>query len=475
MILLTGSTGYVGGRLLRALREEGRPVRCLVRRPDALAGRTGEGVETVIADLLKPETLPDALRGIDTAFYLVHSMGAGPEFEAKDRDAATYFATAAKAAGVRKVIFLGGLGEGDDLSEHLESRHETGRILREEGPPTIELRASIIIGSGSLSFEMVRALVDRLPFMITPRWTRSLAQPISIEDVISYLVAALDRDYGESRVFQIGGADRVSYLDIMKEYGRQRGLRRLIIPVPMLTPKLSSLWLSLITPLFARVGRELIDSVRNDTVVTDDAALREFPVRPRGYREEIARALRNEDRRFAETRWSDAFSSSGLSPRYGGVRFGSRLVDSRTATVDVPAAAAFAPIRRIGGNTGWYFASWLWRIRGLMDSLLGGVGHRRGRRDPEHPAVGDTLDFWRVEAYEEDRLLRLSAEMLLPGRAWLQFEVEERDGRSIIRQTALFDPVGLSGLLYWYALFPAHEFIFAGMLRNLARAAESRT
>jgi hypothetical protein len=311
--------------------------------------------------------------------------------------------------------------------------------------------------------------------MITPRWTRSLAQPISIEDVISYLVAALDRDYGESRVFQIGGADRVSYLDIMKEYGRQRGLRRLIIPVPMLTPKLSSLWLSLITPLFARVGRELIDSVRNDTVVTDDAALREFPVRPRGYREEIARALRNEDRRFAETRWSDAFSSSGLSPRYGGVRFGSRLVDSRTATVDVPAAAAFAPIRRIGGNTGWYFASWLWRIRGLMDSLLGGVGHRRGRRDPEHPAVGDTLDFWRVEAYEEDRLLRLSAEMLLPGRAWLQFEVEERDGRSIIRQTALFDPVGLSGLLYWYALFPAHEFIFAGMLRNLARAAESRT
>ena len=477
MILLTGATGYVGGRLLRALSERGSAVRCLVRRPSALEGREGAGAEVVIGDLLKPETLPPALKGVETAFYLVHSMGAGPEFEARDREAAGNFAAAAKAAGVSKVVYLGGLGSGDDLSGHLSSRHEVGRILREEGPPTIELRASIVIGSGSLSFEMVRALVDRLPVMVTPRWTGSLSQPIAIEDVIDYLLAALDRDADQSRIFEIGGADRVSYLEIMREYGRQRGLERLIIPVPVLTPRLSSLWLGLVTPLFARIGRELIDSVRNDTVVEDDAALEEFPVRPRGFREAIRRALANEDRQFAETRWSDAFSSSGLKPRFGGVRFGSRLVDSRVVTVRVPVDAAFAPIRRIGGTTGWYFANALWRIRGLVDSLLGGVGLRRGRRDPEHLVPGDTLDFWRVEAVEDNRLLLLSAEMLMPGRAWLTFEVEERDGRSVIRQTALFDPVGLLGLLYWYALFPAHQMIFAGMLRNIARAAErgSRT
>ena len=373
---------------------------------------------------------------------------------------------------MRRIVYLGGLGHDADLSGHLASRQEVGRVLAGSGVATLELRASIVIGSGSTSFEMVRALVDRLPVMVTPRWVGTLTQPIAIEDVLAYLVEAADLDLEGGRVVEIGGADRVSYGDLMREYARQRGLRRAMIPVPVLSTRLSSLWLGLVTPVYARVGRELVEGLRNETVVRDPAAARElFRVRPRGAREAIARALVNEDREFAATRWSDALSS-GPGPRaFGGASVGSRLVDSRTARVPVPPEAAFAPIRRIGGRQGWYYGDALWRLRGLLDLPFGGAGTRRGRRDPERLLPGDTVDFWRVEAIEPDRLLRLSAEMTLPGRAWLQFEVEPADGGSVIRQTAVFDPAGVLGRLYWYSVWPLHGLVFRGMVRGIARAA----
>jgi uncharacterized protein YbjT (DUF2867 family) len=474
LILLTGATGYVGGRLLKALEARGHRLRCLARRADFLRPRVGGSTEVVKGDLLAPTSLAPALAGVDSAYYLVHSMGSTGAFEEEDRRAAKSFADAAREAGVRRIIYLGGLGKGEKLSRHLASRQEVGRILRESSVPTIEFRASIIIGSGSVSFEMIRALVDRLPVMITPRWVRISAQPIAIDDVIAYLTAALYVEVDGSAVFEIGGADRVSYGDIMLEYARQRGLRRLMIPVPVLSPRLSSLWLGLVTPVYARVGRKLIDSITHETVVEDDLALRLFDIRPRGIRAAIERALRNEDREIAQTRWFDALSSRGPARTWGGVKFGSRLVDSRSAPVPCPPSEAFKPIRRIGGETGWYSADWLWRLRGFLDLLVGGAGMRRGRRDPERLAPGDTVDFWRVEAIEPDRLLRLSAEMKLPGRAWLQFEVEGDESGSTIRQTSIFDPIGLMGLLYWYLLYPLHSRVFAGLLRGIVRAAERK-
>jgi len=411
---------------------------------------------------------------VDTAYYLVHSMGTHGDFEENDRRGAVNFAAAARENGVRRIVYLGGLGEPTKkLSPHLRSRHEVGQVLRSSGAQVIEFRASVIIGSGSLSFELIRALVERLPMMICPRWVSTRAQPIAVEDVLAYLVAVLDLDDGESRMFEIGGPDQVSYGDIMREYARQRGLRRPMISVPVLTPRLSSLWLGLVTPVYARVGRKLIEGVRNPTLVHDTSALDTFTVRPRGLHDAIQRALIHEDREIAETRWSDALSAGSEPRRWGGTRFGSRIVDSRVVVVDVPPEAAFAPIQQIGGKTGWYYATWLWHIRGWLDLLVGGVGMRRGRRDPVNLRVGDALDFWRVEAFEPNGRLRLAAEMRVPGRAWLEFEVSELDGQSQIRQTAIFDPVGLPGLAYWYALYPLHQLVFARMLKEIARAAEN--
>ncbi|MDH3735294.1 MAG: NAD(P)H-binding protein, partial [Gemmatimonadota bacterium] len=354
-ILLTGATGYVGGRLLRELRSSGGSVRCLARDPERLRDRAGPEADIVRGDLLDATTLPAALDGVEAAYYLVHSMGAAGEFEDSDRRAAENFAEAARSAGVRRIIYLGGLGRGAELSPHLRSRQEVGRILRESGVPTIELRASIVIGSGSLSFEMVRSLVEKLPVMVTPRWVSQLAQPIAIEDLLEYLVESLRIATDGSEVFEIGGADEVSYGGIMREYARQRGLRRRMLRVPVLTPHLSSLWLGLVTPVYARVGRQLLDGVRNPTVVEDDSALRRFSVRPRSTADAIARALAHEDRLFAETRWSDAISSSGRTLHDATELPAGRIVDSRSTVVTVPAERAFEPIRRIGGDVGWYF------------------------------------------------------------------------------------------------------------------------
>lgn len=477
-ILLTGATGYIGGRLLHELEARGRAVRCLARHPGNLAGRVGAGTEVVAGDMLDPKSLERALEGVGSAYYLVHSLGAPGAFEEEDRRAARNFAAAARRAGVGRIIYLGGLGEsGGGLSAHLRSRQEVGEILRESDAQVIELRAAVVIGSGSLSFEMIRALVERLPVMITPRWVEIPTQPIAIGDVVAYLLAALEAPAEGSRVFEIGGADVVSYGGLMREYARQRGLRRVMVRVPVLTPYLSSLWLGLVTPIYARVGRKLIDGIRHATVVHDPSAREVFGIEPMGVREAIAAALRNEDRELAQTHWADAVSSAGQRQGYGGMRLGSRLVDARVARVAAPAEAAFAVVERIGGAAGWYYGNWLWKVRGWLDLLAGGVGLRRGRRDPERLRVGDRLDFWRVEALEPGRRLRLAAEMRLPGRAWLEFEVKgegEGDGDGegcTIHQTAIFDPGGLSGLAYWYALWPLHQFVFAGMLRGIARAA----
>ncbi|HVJ07309.1 MAG TPA: SDR family oxidoreductase [Acidisarcina sp.] len=443
LVLIAGATGYVGGELLNKLLEAGYTVRCLARHPEALGAKALPGLEVVEGDVLNSASVRAAMAGVGSAYYLVHSMGSTQSFEEQDRTGAQNFAHAARDAGVQRIIYLGGLGRGSgQLSTHLRSRHEVGEILRSAGVPVIEFRASVVIGSGSLSFEMIRALVERLPVMISPRWVSVDAQPIAIDDLLAYLLAALDHPIDASKIFEIGGSDRVSYGGLMREYARQRGLKRVVISVPFLTPRLSSLWLGLVTPLYVRVGRKLIDSIRHSTVVEDPSALTEFGIRPCGFREAIAAAI-HADNKHLKT-------------------------DVRTLQVNASPEEAFVPIRRIGGANGWYYANWLWQLRGWMDKLGGGVGMGRGRRDPDLLCVGDVVDCWRVEAIEPDHLLRLVAEMKLPGRAILEFEVTSDSTGSVIRQTASFDPLGWLGRAYWYSMLPFHHFVFSGMLQGIA-------
>jgi uncharacterized protein YbjT (DUF2867 family) len=469
-VLLTGATGYIGGRLLHRLEaQQSHRVRCLTRRPEALDKKTTQETDVCAGDVLDARSLAPAMQGVHTAYYLVHSMGASGDFKALDRLAASNFAAAAKRAGLRRIVYLGGLGGGQGLSSHLASRQEVGQILRSSGVPTIEFRASIVLGSGSVSYEIVRALVETLPVIVTPRWVETAAQPIAIEDVIEYLVSALD--HNACGVVEIGGEDRVTYAEILREYARQRGLRRRLVRLPVLTPRASRFCLGLLTPVYGQVAGAMVDSLRNETVVRTDGALRAFSVRPRGLGEAIARALVNEDREFAETRWSDALPTQ-LPIGWSGIGFGRRQVSSRAMNVSRAPAQTFEPIKRIGGRTGWYAGDWFWRARGLFDTVRGGVGLRRGRRDPVDLRVGDTVDFWRVERLEPGRILRLTAEMKIPGRLWLQFEVDPgANGGSQIRQTTVFDPAGYVGLAYWYLLCPVHHLVFGAMLRGIVRAA----
>lgn len=472
MILLTGATGYVGGRLLSALTARGASVRCLVRDPARVATRVSRGVQVVTGDVTDRASLDAALAGVDTAYYLVHSLGEATGFEEREQAGARQFAAAAASAGVRRIIYLGGLG--DDrvaLSPHLRSRHEVGRILRESGVPTCEFRASIVIGSGSLSFELVRALTEHLPVMITPRWVSVQAQPIGIQDLVAYLLEALTIPLAQSVIVEIGGPDRLSYLGLMQEYGHQRGLRRVMIPVPFLTPTLSSWWLGLVTPIYARVGRKLIESIKHPTVVTRPEAATRFSVRPVGVAEAIRAALDNEDREYAETRWIDAMSAAGAPLPGGPQPSGRRLTDQRIVDVASTPEACFAVVSQLGGEMGWPPYTWLWRLRGAIDLLCGGVGMRRGRPQGRSLRAGDAVDFWRVELYEPECRLRLVAEMKLPGRAWLEYVISPSAKGCVIRQTATFDPMGLAGLAYWYSLIPAHALIFPGMLRAIAARA----
>jgi len=447
-VLLTGATGYIGGRLLRYLEEVGRAVRCVARQPEKVVpGRPT--TEVVQGDCLDEISLSRALAGVHSAYYLVHSMAAGPHFAELDRRAAENFGHAAARAGVRRIIYLGGLA--DDIggsSAHLKSRAETGEALRAGGVPVIEFRASIVIGAGSLSFEMIRALVERLPVMVCPRWVETLTQPIAIDDVVAYLASALDLPESRGRVFEIGGPEVLSYGDIMREYARLRGLRRLLLPVPVLTPHLSGLWLALVTPAQAQVGRALVEGLRNATVVRSPAARDIFPIHPMPLR----------------TAFQKAIDDGGAAWK----------VDAREVVVDVAPSQAFTPVRRIGGATGWYFGNRLWKIRGWLDRLFGGASMNRGRRDQDRCVVGDVIDGWTVVAYEHDRVMRLAADMNLPGRGWLEFEVTPVDGgrRSRIRQTATFDPRGLLGRFYWNAILPIHALMFEGLLRQIAQRAE---
>jgi uncharacterized protein YbjT (DUF2867 family) len=472
LILLTGATGYVGGRLLRSLENAQYRVRCMARRPKVLKEKVGPATEIVYGDVLDRASLEAAMQGVDVAYYLIHSMGSTGSFVEADRLAAEHFGQAASAAGVKRIIYLGGLGVDDgQLSAHLRSRQQVGEVLRQSGVPVLEFRASIVIGSGSLSFEMIRSLVERLPFMITPRWVKVPAQPIAIQDLLDYLLEALRLPVSAYRIYEIGGADTVSYAEVMRIYAQYRNRKIRMMPMPVLTPYLSSLWLGLVTPLYARIGRKLIQSIVHPTVVRDNAARHIFSVKPMGVKEAVCRAMSNEEQPFAATHWANALSSAGTTSSWGGVAFGSRLLDTRTIEVAAPPAAAFAAIQRIGGENGWYAWDSLWQLRGFMDQLVGGVGMRRGRLLPDNLHVGDPVDFWRVEAIEQDRRLRLCAEMKLPGRAWLEFEITDNGSSSIIRQTAVFDPVGVTGRAYWYSVYPLHHLVFGGMLRGIAKAA----
>jgi len=476
-ILVTGATGYVGGRLVPRLLAAGHAVRCLARDPGRLAGRPWrDRVDVVAGDALAPATLAPALAGIDVAFYLIHSLGTGEEFARRDREAAAAFGAAARAAGVARIVYLGGLGDpATALSHHLRSRQDSGAALGEAGVPVTEFRAGVVVGSGSLSFEMIRYLAERVPIMICPRWVFTRTQPIAIRNVLDYLVAALERPESAGETIEIGGADIVTYGEMMTGYAAARGLRRWLLPVRVLTPRLSSLWVHLVTPIPAAIARPLVLGLKNEVVVRDTLARQLFPeIVPLGFREAVRLALDKLDAGAVETTWSDALSSSqGDRPI---VRLENRegmILERRELRVAATPERVFAAVRRLGGRTGWLYMGWTWRVRGALDRLVGGVGMRRGRRDPVDLRPGDALDFWRVEAVEPPTLLRLRAEMKVPGRAWLQFEVREDEGQSVLAQTAFFAPKGLAGLLYWYVLYPVHALIFSGLVRRLAARAEA--
>jgi uncharacterized protein YbjT (DUF2867 family) len=477
-VLVTGATGYVGGRLVPLLLAQGYRVRVLARDRDRSEGRSWLGqVELVLGDVLDPTTLPVALDGVDAAYYLIHSMGSHGNFSRRDLRAAHNFAEAAADKGVERIIYLGGLGKlGTELSEHLRSRQETGAALREAGVPVTEFRASILVGSGSVSFEMIRSLTERLPVMICPRWVYTRTQPIAIDDALTYLVAALDTPESQGQIIEIGGRDVLTYREMMLIYARLRGLRRFIIPVPLLTPRLSSYWVHLVTPIPSTIAQPLIKGLSVEVVVTDDRALRLFPqIRPMDYETAVARALASLEARDVETSWSDALvSSQGDTRPFIFTTQDGMLIERRQRVVDAPPAAVFAEFSALGGRKGWLAWNRLWRLRGVADRLIGGVGFRRGRRHPIDLRVGDAVDFWRVEAVEAGRLVRLRAEMKVPGRAWLQFQAEALGStRTRLIQTAFFAPKGLFGLLYWYLLWPVHGFIFSRLIRKVAEAAST--
>jgi uncharacterized protein YbjT (DUF2867 family) len=458
-VLVTGATGYVGGRLVPLLLERGWSVRCLVRDQGRLAGRPwAAAVEVVQGDVTDRAALDRALSGVTVAYYLVHSMAASGDFRLRDIAAAQLFAAAAARAGVGLIVYLGGLGDQlSDLSEHLRSRQETGAALRSSGVPVTELRAAIVVGAGSISFEMIRYLTERLPVMVCPRWVYTRVQPIGVRDILAYLVA--------------------TYGDMMLGYARVRGLRRRLLPVPVLTPHLSSYWVHLVTPIPSTIAGPLIEGLRNEVVVRDPAARTLFPdIRPLGYAAALDEALAGLESGAVETVWSDALASSqgDVRPVALATEAG-LLLERRQTIVDAAPARVFQTFSALGGTQGYPYGTAAWRLRGAADRLLGGVGMRRGRRDPQQVRVGDALDFWRIEEVVPDRLLRMRAEMKVPGRAWLQFEaLALEDGRTQLVQTAYFAPRGVPGLAYWYALYPAHGLIFSGMIRKLAETAERR-
>ncbi|MEU9362692.1 SDR family oxidoreductase [Streptomyces sp. NPDC048301] len=482
--LVTGASGYIGGRLVPELLEAGHRVRCLARTPEKLRDHPWAGeAEVVKGDVTDAESLDAAMRDIDVAYYLVHALGSGPDFEKTDREAARVFGERAKAAGVGRIVYLGGLTPSDvderDLSPHLRSRAEVGRILLGSGVPTTALRAAVIIGSGSASFEMLRYLTERLPVMVTPSWVSTRIQPIAVRDVLRYLVGSAHMPAEVNRTFDIGGPDVMTYRDMMQKYAAVARLpHRLILPVPMLSPGLSSHWVGLVTPVPASIARPLAESLRYEVVCQEhDIAehVPDGPGRPFSFATALSLALQRVREARVTTRWSSA-STPGIpsdplptDPDWAG---GSLYTDVRELDVDASPEALWRVIEGIGGDNGWYSFPLAWAVRGWMDRLTGGVGLRRGRRDAQRLRVGDSLDFWRVEEIERGRLLRLRAEMRMPGLGWLEMYAQEgEDGRSHYCQRAVFHPAGLLGHAYWWSVSPFHALIFGGMARNIARAA----
>jgi uncharacterized protein YbjT (DUF2867 family) len=483
--LVTGATGYIGGRLIPELLAAGFRVRVMARRPRQLAGREWYArVDVVQADADDTASLRDALRGVDVAYYLIHSLGTGSDFEALDRAHALKFSAAAAACQIGRIVYLGGLYPSTQkLSPHLESRKEVGEILLAGKVPTTALRAAVIIGSGSASFEMLRYLTERLPVMVTPRWVDTRIQPISVRDVLHYLVGSAHMPAEVNRGFDIGGPDVLTYRQMMAAYARIAGLkRRRVAALPLLTPSLSSHWVGLVTPVPNSIARPLVESLINEVVRKEHDIARYVPDPPGGltdFGQAVELALARIHDGSVTTSWSSATPAGAPSdplpsdPDWAG---GSLYIDERERPVDAAPEQLWSVIKGIGGGHGWYSWRLGWWARGLLDRLFGGPGLRRGRRDPTNLFVGDALDWWRVEAVEDNRLLRLRAEMRLPGLAWLELIVDtdssEPTGRTRFRQRALFHPRGLAGHLYWAMIYPFHGLVFGGMQRNIARAAE---
>ncbi|MBW8698939.1 3 beta-hydroxysteroid dehydrogenase/Delta 5--_4-isomerase [Streptomyces sp. MBT84] len=482
--LVTGATGYIGGRLVPELLAAGHRVRCLARSPDRLRDQPWAGdVDVAAANVTRADSVAEAMRDIDVAYYLVHALGSGADFEETDRRAARIFGEQARAAGVRRIVYLGALAPVGvperELSPHLRSRSEVGRILLDSGVPTTVLRAAVIIGSGSASFEMLRYLTERLPVMVTPRWVRTRIQPIAVRDVLRLLVGSARMPDDVNRAFDIGGPDVLTYRDMMIGYAEVAGLpHRVVLPVPVLTPRLSSLWVGLVTPVPTSIARPLTESLRHEVVCHENDIARYVPAptgHPIGFDEAVRLALQRVRDAKVTTRWSSASLPGAPSdplptdPDWAG---GSLYTDRRELTVDASREALWRVIEGIGGDNGWYSFPLAWAVRGWLDRLVGGVGLRRGRRDAQRLRVGDSLDFWRVEEIEPGHLLRLRAEMRLPGLAWLEMYAErDDDGRTRYRQRALFHPHGLLGQAYWWSVSPFHAVVFGGMARNIARAA----
>ncbi|MFI6344136.1 SDR family oxidoreductase [Streptomyces sp. NPDC050560] len=488
--LVTGASGYIGGRLVPELLKAGYRVRCLARSPAKLRDQPwADEAEAVEGDVMDAESVADAMRGIDVAYYLVHALGTGSGFEDTDRRAVRVFAEQAHAAGVRRIVYLGGLTPRGvperSLSPHLRSRAEVGRVLLDAPVPATVLRAAVVIGSGSASFEMLRYLTERLPVMVTPSWVQTRTQPIGVRDVLRYLVGSAAMPDDVNRAFDIGGPDVLTYGDMMRRYAVVAELRRrLIVPVPALTPRLSSYWVGLVTPVPTPLARPLTESLRHEAVCDEHDIARyvpDAPGVPMPFDETLALALRRVREAQVATRWSSAALPGAPSdplptdPDWAG---GSLYRDERELPVDASREALWRVVEGIGGDNGWYSFPLAWAVRGWLDRFVGGVGLRRGRRDAQHLRVGDSLDFWRVEEIEPGQLLRLRAEMRLPGLAWLEMRVETEDtgaggggGRSRYRQRALFHPRGLSGHMYWWAISPFHTVVFGGMARNIAAAA----
>jgi uncharacterized protein YbjT (DUF2867 family) len=455
------------------LLKAGHSVRCLARNAQRLTGRFC-GAEVIEGDIFDEEHLRRACEGVDATYYLVHSMSDSQRFAERDRDAAALFGKSAREVGVQRIIYLGGLGADDAaLSHHLASRHEVGEVLRSSGVEVIEFRAAMIIGSGSISFEMLRYLTERLPLMIAPRWVTTRSQPISISDVLRYLVSALDLPNGDSRIYEIGGADIVTYRDMMLRYAHLRGLKRKVVIVPFFTPRLSSYWVHLVTPISGRLAQPLILGLRNEVIVRDSAARRDFPeIAPIGFDAAVSRALDRYRASGPDTTWFDAFDVRRLPATFTGAREG-MLIDRKERIANATPHQVASVFTQLGGKRGWLYGNAFWQLRGLLDRAFGGFGLRRGRRSTTDLRVGDAVDFWRVEALEPDHILRLRAEMKLPGKAWLEFDADRlNDGRTRLTQTAFFEPRGLFGFLYWYLVFPFHALIFSRMASRIVLLAE---